>query len=623
MTMIRLPLRLGFAVALGFGLMQLTAFTTKVDASDGTSWHHGSTLHEPLRYEKGFSHLPYANPDAPKGGVARLSARGTFDTFNPAPPKGSAGGLLGLVYETLFHRTLDVPDEEYGLLADGIQFPKDFAWVKVHLNPDARWHDGKPVTPEDVVWSFEKLTELSPQQKNYYRHVTKAEVSGDGEILFTFDETGNRELPTIVTQLMVLPKHWWTANDADGNPRDIAKASLELPLGSGPYRLDSYVAGRNITYKRAENYWGANLNVNVGHNNFDKIKLEYFRDDTALFEAFKSDVFDVRYENTAKTWATQYDFPAMNDGRVIKHLIDQKGSGLMVGFILNLRKPMFQDIRIRKGLNLLYDFEDLNEALFYNSYVRYSSYFHGSDLASRGKPEDIELALLEPHRENLPAALFEGPYINPINKNRKDIRNHQKQALKLFVDAGWKLEGNQMLDQNGKPVKFEYLISSPSFERIGIRLQKSFGLLGIKLKLYTPDSSQYTNRVRNRDYDMIYTGWGQSLSPGNEQLEYWGTESAEQNASRNYAGIKDPVVDDLIDKLIFAKDRKALEAATSALDRVLLWRQYVLPGWGLFKTRMARWDRFSHPEPLPEGGAGYLSVWWYDKDKAAVVAAKQ
>ncbi|WP_181708000.1 extracellular solute-binding protein [Chthonobacter rhizosphaerae] len=590
-------------------------------AADGPVWRHATALAGTPKYGPDARHFDYVNPAAPKGGTVRLGGAGqTFDTLNPILPKGVPADGLGLVHETLMTSSLDELDISamYGLLAEAISHPDDYSSVSFRLRPEARWQDGQPVTPEDVIWSFDKLKALNPTQRFYYQHVVKAEKTGEREVTFTFDETGNRELPHIVGQLLVLPKHWWEGKDASGNQRSIENGTLEPPLGSGPYRIARVDAGRSVTYERVPDYWGADLMVNVGTNNFDRLSYEYYRDLTVEFEAFKADKIDYWTENEAKRWNTGYDIPPVRDGRIIKEAVElEQVSGVMVGFIPNIRRPLFQDRRVRQALNYAFDFEELNKTLFYGQYQRIDSFFYGIPLASAGLPQGQELEILEKVREQVPAEVFTQPYANPVGGTPENVRNNLRRAVELFREAGYRLEGNRMIGPDGRPVEFELLLNGPTIERVALPYAQSLKRIGVTMTIRSVDSNQFITRVRSRDYDMIYSGWGQSMSPGNEQMNYWGSAAADSESSSNYAGIKDPAVDALIREVVFAKDRATLEAATRALDRVLLGNQFVIPSYTILTDRIAYWNRFSHPDPLPRFDVGFPTVWWFDADKAA------
>lgn len=608
-----------------FAALALTALLTTAPAlaQDTRVWHHGSSLMGELKYPEGYKQFEYVNPDAPVGGLVRLSSMGSFDTFNPILPQGEPADGLGNIYETLMTSSLDETSTSYGQLAEAFTYPDDFSSVTFRLNPRAKWADGEPVTAEDVVWSFTKATELNPNQAQYYANVTKAEVTAPGEVTFTFDQTGNRELPNIMGQLLVLPQHWWEGTGPDGKPRDIGRSTLEPPLGSGPYKLKSFNAGVSITYERDPNYWGVKEPFNIGQNNIGELKYEYYRDDTAEFEAFKADEFDWWDENVAIRWQNNYDFPAVKDGRVIKELFENtyRDSGVLVGFIPNLRRPLFQNEALRHAMLYAFDFEELDKLRFFGQYDRINSFFYGTELASSGLPQGEELEILNSVKDLVPPEVFTTEYANPVNGDPTKLRANLRTANEILTKAGYTLNGSQLMDPDRKPVTFEILLNGPVIQPIATAFVTNLKRLGMNVSIRTVDSAQYIERVRNRDFDVMYSGWAQSLSPGNEQRFFWGSEAADQNDSSNYAGIKDKGVDALIDKIIFADDRDTIIAATRALDRVLLAHHYVTPTYTLRRSRIARWDRFSHPDELPEFSIGFPTIWWYDEAKAAKTGA--
>jgi microcin C transport system substrate-binding protein len=593
-------------------------------AAQEAPWRHGSALLDEPKYPQGFPHFDYVNPNAPKGGLVRLGALGTFDSFNVvvAGVKGSPEQGLGLIYETLTTSALDEANASYGLLAESFSYPEDYSSVSFRLRPEARWHDGKPVTADDVIFSFESLKTNSPTYAFYYANVTRAEKVGEREVKFTFDEKGNRELPQIMGQLMVLPKHWWEGTAPDGRKRDVTQTTLEPPLGSGPYRLKNFDAGRNASYERVKDYWGEKINVNVGQNNFDEIRYEYYRDATVLLEAFKSDRLDFRTENSARNWAVGYDFPARQEGRVILEEFPFRATGVMQAFVLNMRRDKFKDQRVRRAFNLAFPFEELNKTIFYGLYERPSSYFYGLDLASSGLPEGKELEILESVRDKVPASVFTTPYKNPVNDSPETVRNNLREADRLLKEAGWDIKNGRRVNARGEVLSVELLSSSPNEERVFLPYKASLDRLGIATTVRTIDDVQYTNRTRSFDFDIATGLWPQSLSPGNEQREFWGSQAASREGSRNLPGIADPGIDALIEKVIFAKNRDELVAATKALDRVLLAHDYVVPQWTSLKQRTARWNRYGHPETMPRyGGAAFPTIWWYDEAKAAKTGA--
>lgn len=612
-----------FPVALALGLSAF-ALTLPLQArADESGWRIGASLMGEPKYEAGFAHFDYVNPKAPKGGVLRMSESGTFDSFNPVIAKGNAVAGLALIYQTLMTRAHDEISSEYGEIAEALKYPADFSSVTYRLNPKARWNDGRPITPEDVVWSFRAQVDNDPSRAFYYKHVTKAEATGPNEVTFTFDQAGNRELPQIVGELLVLPKHWWEGTDASGKKRSITETTLEPPLGSGAYRIAKFDAGRSIVYERVKDWWAADLPTEVGQNNFDEIRYEYFRDETAELEGFKADTYDVRFENTAKNWATAYDFPARNDGRVVMEKIPQTGSGVMVGFVPNLRREKFRDPRLRLALSYALDYEEMNRTLFFGEYERISSYFYPTELASSGLPQGAELEILKEAEKAgpIPPEVYTKTFTNPVAADPVAARANLKEAMRLLGAAGWTQKGGKLVSASGEPLRIELLLNGAAFEKVAIRWRENLGKLGVDLAIRIVDSSQYVNRVRAHDYDMIYTGWGESLSPGNEQQYFWGSDAADREGAQNWAGIKNPAIDAIIKRILYAKDRPELVAATHALDRVLLWNHYVVPGWTAANTRMARWNRFSHPDPLPAYSTGFPTVWWWDAEKAAKTGA--
>ncbi|AWM87995.1 extracellular solute-binding protein [Microvirga sp. 17 mud 1-3] len=603
-------------------LLACLAFSTV--AAQETPWRHGSALLGEPKYPAGFKHFDYVNPQAPKGGLVRFGAQGTFDSFNivVAGVKGAPEQGLGLVYETLVTPSLDEPSASYGLLAEAFSYPEDYSSVSFRLRPEARWQDGKPVTADDVIYSFEVLKANSPTYAFYYKNVVKAEKTDDREVTFTFDQKGNRELPQIMGQLLVLPKHWWEGTGPDGRKRDVTQTSLEPPLGSGPYRIKSFEAGRNATYERVKDYWGETLNVNVGQYNFDEVRYEYYRDATVLLEAFKGDRIDFRTENSARNWATGYDFPARQQGRVVLEEFPIRASGVMQAFVLNLRRDKFKDPRVRRAFNLAFPFEEINKTIFSGQYERISSYFYGLELASSGLPEGREREILESVKDKVPPQVFTTPYKNPVGDTPETVRANLREADRLLREAGWELKDRRRVNAKGEVLTVELLGSSQNDERVYLPYKASLDRLGIVTSVRIVDDVQYVNRTRSFDFDIISGIWGQSLSPGNEQREFWGSQAAGREGSRNLAGISDPGVDALIDKVIYATDRDDLVAATKALDRVLLAHDYVVPQWTYRKQRTARWDRFSHPETMPRyGAAGFPTIWWYDTAKAAKTGA--
>ncbi|WP_038036044.1 extracellular solute-binding protein [Thermopetrobacter sp. TC1] len=580
-------------------------------------WRHGLSLFGDLKYGPDFKHFDYVKPDAPKGGRVRLYALGSFDSLNPFTFKGEAAGAVGTIFDRLIKPALDEPASEYGLIAEAVAYPEDRSFVAYRLRKEARFHDGQPITPEDVIWSMENLKKAHPFYAFYYGNIERVEQTGEREVRFVFSMKGNRELPQITGQMPVLPKHWWTAAGKDGKPRDLSRPTLEVPLGSGAYRIKSFKPGERIVLERVKDYWGRDLPVNVGYDNFDEIEVIYFRDDTVALEAFKADEYDWRNENNSKNWATAYDFPAVKRGDVILEKFHLKNSQGMQAFVFNLRRKKFQDRRVREAFNLAFDFEWANRNLFYGQYTRTNSFFSNSELAAKGLPGHEELKILEKVKDKVPPEVFSKEYRNPVNAEPQQKRANLRRAYRLLQEAGWKPGADGVLrNAAGEPFTVEFLLVSPAFERIVLPYVRTLKRLGIRASVRTIDSAQYERRVKNFDFDIIVASWGQSLSPGNEQRNYWGSAAADRPGSRNYAGIKDPAVDYLIERIIFAKSRKELIAATRALDRVLLWNFYVLPMWHITYERTARWNRFGKPAKIPDYSVGFPDIWWWDEEKA-------
>jgi len=585
------------------------------------NWRHGVSLFDDLKYPAGFGHFEYVNPDSPKGGTAHQIALGTFDNFNSvvAGVKGSLAAGVNLIYETLLVSSLDEVSSGYGLLAEAVSFPPDFSSATFRLREQAKWHDGTPVTPDDVIFAFEAFKKFSPQLSAYYRNVTKAEMTGDREVTFTANTPGNRELPLIIGELTVLPKNWWEGAGNDGKRRDIGETTLEPLLGNGPYRIKDFSAGRHIVYERVKDHWSSGLNVNVGLNNFDELRYEYFRDTTISLEAFRANTVDWRTENSAKNWATAYDFPAVSDKRVLLEEFGIRNVGIMQAFAFNIRREKFQDPRVRLAFNYAFNFEEMDKEIFFNQYNRIASYFAGTELAATGLPAGRELELLEAVRDKIPAEVFTKPFTNPVNGNPEAVRNNLREALRLLRQAGYEVRDTQLVNaKTSEPYAIEFLAEDPSFQRVFLFYKPSLDRLGIATTVRTVDAAQYENRLRSWDFDIITAAWPAALTPGNELRTYWGSQAAEEPGSNNLIGIKNAAVDAIIDQIVLAKNRADLEAATRALDRILLWNHYVVPQWYYNKVRTARWDRFGHPDLMPKyGRAAFPTVWWWDAQKAA------
>jgi len=605
----------------------LPAFAPSALAND-KQWRHGLSLFGDLKYPAGFKHFDYVNPAAPKAGVVRLGVPGTFDNFNVVirGVKGAIAGGIDAIYERLMTSAFDEVSGEYGLLAEAVRHPADFSSVTYRLRANAKWHDGKPVTTDDVIFSFEAYKKHHPQYSAYYQHVTKAEMTGEREITFTFDAPGNRELPQIVGQFGVLPKHWWEGTDASGKKRDISATTMEAPLGSGAYRIKEFVAGRTVVLERVKDHWAKDLNVSIGRDNFDELRYEYFRDTIVAREAFKGDTLDWRTENSAKDWATAYDFPAVKEKRVLLEEFEIRSQGVMQAFVFNIRRDKFKDPRVRLALNYAFDFEEMNKQIFFGQYKRIASYFEGLELAATGLPEGKELEILETVRDKVPAEVFTKPYINPVGGTPENVRANVREALRLLKEAGYEVRNQKLTSvKTGEIFSIEFLVSAgdPNGERFVSFYRPSLERIGMTISIRSVDNTQFINRERNRDFDMMTNVWGESLSPGNEQRGNWGSQAADQVGSENLVGIKNEAVDTLIDRVIFAKDRAELVAATKALDRVLMWNHYVVPQWTYGKQRTARWDRFARPETMPlYGAAAFPTIWWWDAARAAKTGSR-
>jgi microcin C transport system substrate-binding protein len=580
---------------------------------------HALSLVGTPKFGAGFTHFDWVNAEAPKGGSLRQRAIGSFDTLNEYASKGSPAAGLAFINDSLMTSSLDEPATEYGLIAEWVSMPDDFSSVTFALRAEARFHDGTPITPDDVVFSLTALKKASPRYGLYYKNVVKAEKTGEGMVTFTFDTAGNRELPQIVGGLPVLPRHYWQAEGADGEPRDLSRATMEIPLGSGPYRIKGMEAGRSITYERVKDWWAKDLPVTRGQWNFDQIKFIYYRDRLAAFEEFKAGKTDFWAESSAKGWATGYDFAAVKKGLVKKELLKTDLLRPMQGFAFNLRKKQFQDPRVRHAFNLAFDYEWANRNMFFEQYTRVGSYFENSELKATGLPGGRELEILETVRHAVPTEVFTRVHKNPINASPADFRRHMSEAHKLLTAAGWTAKDGVLTNAAGEQLTAEFLLVQPDFERLIQAYKHALDKLGIKTSIRTVDSAQYVRRVDTFDFDIVIASFRQSLSPGNEQRDFWGSEAADKEGSRNVIGIKDPAIDKLIDQIIFAKSRGGLVAACRALDRVLLWNHYLVPHFYSPHERVAHWDKFGRPANPPSSTtatAQFMQVWWQDEAAA-------
>lgn len=604
-------------VLAGTGAMAFGAATGPAPARAITSGrsHALSLLGEPA-LPADFTHFPYVNPDAPKGGEVVQHAIGSYDSFNPFIVRGVPGAGIGLVWMPLMASSQDEASTEYCDLAEWVEVAGDRTSVAFGLRPEAAWHDGQPVTADDVKWTFETLREHGrPFFRAYWGDVVQVLTEGPKRVVFRFRDGSNRELPLILGQIVVLPKQWWAT-------RDFTRPLLEAPLGCGAYRLDSFEAGRSVSYRRVQGWWGEHLPTQRGSNNFDLWRFEYFRDATVALQAFKAGQIDFRQENSALDWATAYDFPARRRGFVkLEEIPHQLPTG-MQAFVFNLRRPFFQDRRVREALMLAFDFEWTNANLFYGAYTRTKSYFSNSELASSGLPQGEELAILERYRGRIPEEVFTTEFTLPVTDGSGNNRAQLRRALDLLREAGWRVVNQRLVNAEGQRFSFELLLSSPAFERVALPYAQTLQRLGVEMRVRTVDTAQYQAREDGFDYDMIVDVFGQSLSPGNEQRDYWTCAKAKEQGSRNTIGLCDPVVDELVELVISAPDRESLIQRCRALDRVLLWGYYVVPQWHLRSFRVAYWDQFLRPARSPRYGLGF-TTWWIDPAKAARVNAER
>jgi len=585
----------------------------------GRSWanvnkSHAIALYDGPKYAADFQHFDYVNPDAPKGGTLRTASKGTFDSFHPYIPKGNAVSTGSI--ETLMVSSEDEPFTEYGLIAETMEWSDDRSWIIFNLREQARWHDGKPITADDVIWSFEILTTRgNPQYRFYYASVERLEKLGERRVKFHFNERNNRELPLIVGQIPILPKHYWQTRDFD-------KTTLEPPLGSGPYRVADFEAGRFVVQERVRDYWGKDLPVKRGIDNFDRIRTDFYRDETAIRLALKSGDIDFRSENQAKAWAVDFQVPAVEKGWLKQERVKHRMPTGMQGFVYNTRRSLFGDPTVREALSYAFDFEWTNRNLFFSQYTRSQSYFSNSDLMAQGLPQGAELKVLDQFRDQLPARVFTTPYQVPVTNGSGWSRENLLMADRLLKQAGWVVRDMKRVhSESGAPFRFEILLVSQAFERIVLPMVRNLERLGIDARIRLVDQTQYVNRMRSFDFDMMVFVWGQSENPGNEQRNYWTGKSADQSGSRNLAGINDPVVDQLVERMIASASRAELVANARALDRVLLAGFYVIPNWHIPADRILYWDKFNRPKLEIKSGV-MIGRWWFDNEKTERLAAR-
>jgi len=571
---------------------------------------HGMAMHGEPKYPADATTPDYVNPNAPKGGSVKFGTQGTFDSLHPFILKGVPAAGVGALWETLCWHARDEAFTVYGMIAETIEWPDDRSWVAFNLRPQAKWHDGTPITVEDVIFSLETLKAKGPPMyASYYGDVLKVEKAGPAKVLFTFRGGAvNRELPLIISELPILPSKWWAS-------RDFEKVSLEPALSSGPYKVDSFDVGRSIIYRRVPDWWAKDLWMNRGRNNFETLRYEYYRDAEVVFEAFKGGETDVRHENSGRNWMTRYDIPAVKDGRIRRDEIPHELPQPMQGFVLNLRRDLFRDRRVREAICLMYDFEWQNKNLSYGFYKRTRSYFGNSELEAKGLPSPEELKILEPLRGKIPDEVFTAEYNPPVTDGSGNIREQARKAIALLKEAGWEIKDGKMTDKAGKKVAFELLLNDAAFERLALPFKQNLERIGVDMSVRTVDASQYKRRTDTYDFDMTIDLWAQALSPGNEQREFWGSKAADLPGGRNTIGIKDPAIDQLIELIIAAPDRESLVMRTRALDRVLQWHQFVIPQFRSGKELVAYWNRFSRPEKAAKYSPIAFDTWWLDEAK--------
>ena len=571
---------------------------------------HGIAMHGLPMHGSDEKHLPYVNPDAPKGGVLRLGVYGSFDNLNRIAFKGSRAAGLGYINDTLMRRVWDEAFSLYGLIAEYAEMPEDRSSITFYINPKAKFHDGSPITREDVLFSLETFQNKgTPNQKKTYGKVIKTELVDQNGIKMIFVNNEDKELPLIIAGFLpIVPKKYY-------ENIDVTKTFLDIPLGSGPYTIESLEPGRQIKYQRVKDYWAKDLLANKGQYNFDTLIYDYYKDSNVLLEAFKVGEYDYRREYNAKRWQSNYAFDAVDRGNVILQEMKNDRPTGMNALVMNSRKEIFNNPQVRLALSYAYDHEWINKALYNNAYTRTDSYFDNSPLASSGLPSENELKLLNPWKNQLPKEIFNQTYQPPVSDGSGMPRDNLRIAKKILEGEGWFVEDGKLM-KDGKEFAFEFLIVSPSVEKIALAFQKTLEVLGITMSVRTVDSSQYQARMLNYDFDMIKASWNVSLSPGNEQQFYWGSEVGKKDGSKNYAGVNSPVVDSLIETLIGAKTREELTTAIHALDRVLLWGHYVIPLYHSNTDRIAYWNFLEFPDEIPLYGL-VIESWWANSEKAS------
>ncbi len=606
---------------LGWGRVLLAAFPVALlllspASAQSPPWRHAISLTGEPKYGPGFRHPDYVNPQAPVGGMVRIGASGSFDNFNPfiSGVKGKLAASLMKLYEPLLMVSLDEPTTEYGLLAEAVAFPADFSEVSFRLRPEARWHDGNPVTADDVIFSFHTWKRLSPQFNLQFLKVRDVERISEREVRFIFSQAGDAALPLYIGQMSILPKHWWEGMDSRGAPRDVAATTLEPPLGSGPYRVKSFDPGRTVTYERVPDYWGWGVPIRVGTENFERLDIEYFRDANVMFEAFKADLVDLRRETSLKSWAVGYGFPAATDGRIVKAAFGIERIGIVRALVFNLRRAKFSDPRLRQALTMAFDFDDVNRQVFHALLSRPGSYFPHTAFEASGPLSEEERLLLKVLPDAPEASQLDGVGgQHRVNNARASLFK----ALELLKEAGFTLRDGRLTDPKGQQLTLEFVLEDAVMERVATVYGDQLAKLGIAVQIRQVDEVQYQNRMRSFDFDIAVHGWVQGHAPGSEVRDYFSSGSADKRGTNNLGGLNSPLVDALVEKLVLAPAGAEKTAAGRLLDRVLQRMVIGIPVLTEDREFVAYWDRFGRPEAMPRYGAtAFPSIWWWDAAKA-------
>ncbi|NAW85556.1 ABC transporter substrate-binding protein [Photobacterium halotolerans] len=597
---IMLPLLLGSTSALAQEVIETTSLV-----GFGTA-----------KYPPEFKHFDYVNPDAPKGGSITYAEVGTYDSFNRYASRGVSVAGADEMYDTLFAPASDEIDSYYPLIAEKARYADDFSWMEIDINPKARFHDGQPITAKDVAFTFDKfMAEGVPQFRVFYKDVKSVKAVSPLTARIEMSVANREKLFSLVEGMNVLPAHYW-------QDKKLSEPLNEPPIGSSAYKVTSYQSGQSVTYSRVKDYWAENLPVNVGRHNFDTIRYDYYRDDTVTLEAFKAGEYDFRQENVAKFWATLYEGNNFDNGYIKKEEIPHEIPQAMQAFVFNIQRPVFSDVRVREALNYAMDFEWMNKTLFYNQYSRSRSFFQNTPYEAKGLPTPAELNYLDPLKDKIPARVFTESYQPPVTDGSGRVRAQSRKAFALLKAAGWELKNQVMTNvKTGEPLAFELLIYSPTSERIAIPLQKNLKQLGIDMKIRTVDTTQYIKRLRDRDFDMVSSGYSANAYPTQNLLIAWNSNYLD--STYNTAGVQDPAIDALTEQIAaHQQDPAALAALGPALDRVLQWNFFVIPQWHLSKFRVATWDKFDRPAVRPKYALG-VDTWWVDTAKAAKLPEKR